>query len=232
MKLTAKVEKLITNDWHSLLPKLSIYKPRHLLRRAGPLLVGVCLDRDSGGDRYKPCFHCHFLGKEFPVVSLTLCSQLRSAAGGPDYVEVKYHREKFEDAARRLHAQSPLPLDDSPIELGAVVEAYHLHMTTPLGSRQRAILSSDVIGLLVLCDQSEAAEAELERTLREENESIFQTFGGKNEFREKMIRCINDPAKLTKIVELQIQELDVADICHSMINCEMPALRRSRSEVK
>jgi hypothetical protein len=144
-------------------------------------------------------------------------------AGGPDYIEVKFHQEKFEDAARRIQEQSPLPLDDSPIELGAVVEAYHVHMTTPLGSRQKAILSSHVIGLMVLCGQTKTAEAELYRTLQEENDALFQTFGGKDEFRAKMLASINDPAKLAKIVASQVQELGLAEIRDSEIHCETPA---------
>ena len=75
-RLTKSLEKSIAEDWRQHLTGLAVYQPRHLLRRVGPLHVGVCLDRDSLGDKYKPCFHVHFLGKEFPTVSLTLCTPL------------------------------------------------------------------------------------------------------------------------------------------------------------
>jgi hypothetical protein len=223
MKFTPKIEKSITNDWHHEFPTLSVYKPRHLLRRVGPLLIGVCLERDSGAEKYKPCFHVHFLGKEFPVVSLTLCSQLKADSGGPDYVEVRFHEQKFIDAARRLKAQSPLPLDDSDVGLGAIVDAYRLHMETPLGKRQRAILSADVIGLMVLCDQFDGAKHELEQVLQTSNESVFQTFGGRLGFEKKMSAAIENPGVLEKIVQSQIEQLRVKDICNSEIDCEARA---------
>lgn len=223
MKFTPKIEKSITNDWHHEFPNLSVYKPRHLLRRVGPLLIGVCLERDSGAGKYKPCFHVHFLGKEFPVVSLTLCSQLKADSGGPDYVEVRFHEQRFIDAARRLKAQSPLPLDDSAVGLGAIVDAYRLYMETPLGKRQRAILSADVIGLMVLCDQFDGAKQELEQVLQTSNESVFQTFGGRLGFEKKMSAAIENPGVLEKIVQSQIEQLRVKDICNSEIDCEARA---------
>lgn len=223
MKLTPKIEKSITNDWHNEFPNLSVYKPRHLLRRVGPLLIGVCLDRDSSAEKYKPCFHVHFLGKEFPVVSLTLCSQLKAKSGGPECVEVRFHEEKFLDAARRLKEQSPLPLDDSPVGLGAIVDAYRLHMKTPLGNRQCAILSADVIGLMVLCDQRDGAKHELEQVLKTSDESVFQTFGGRRGFEERMSAAIENPTILETIVQSQIERLGLKDICNARIDCKAQA---------
>ncbi len=220
MKLTPKIENAITNDWHHELPGLSVYKPRHLLRRVGPLLIGVCLDRDSGGEKYKPCFHCHFLGKDFPVVSLTLCSQLKAASGGPDFIEVKFHEGNFKDAACRLKQQALLPLDDSPVDLSSIIAAYRTHMETPLGNRQRAILSGDLIGLMVLCNQSQAARQELENVLLLDNESVFQSFGSKRGFEKKMLTAIEDQTILKRTVESQIEKLGLKGVCDSEINRE------------
>ena len=226
MKLTPKIDKSITNDWHREFPNLSVYKPRHLLRRVGPLLIGVCLDRDSGGEKYKPCFHVHFLGKEFPVVSLTLCTQLKADSGGPEFVEVKFHEHKFMDAARRLKQQAPLPLDDSNVDLGEIIDAYRLHMKTPLGNRQRVTLEADLIGLMMLCDQRDWAKQELEQVLQMPNDSAFQTFGGKLEFKEMMSATIKNPAILAELVQSQIVHLGLKDISTSGINCETLAKKK------
>jgi len=50
--LTKSAEKQITEDWQREILSLGVYEPRWLLRRVGPLLVGICLDRDSGGTSY------------------------------------------------------------------------------------------------------------------------------------------------------------------------------------
>jgi hypothetical protein len=52
-KLTRAVEKRITEDWAREFTGMGVYKRRWLMRRVGPLLIGVSLDRDSHGDLYK-----------------------------------------------------------------------------------------------------------------------------------------------------------------------------------
>lgn len=85
--LNKSAEKQITADWQREMPSLGIYRPRHLLRRVGLLLVGVLLERDSGRDMYHPMFHVHCMGKALHFVSLTLCTQLRSERfGARDFI--------------------------------------------------------------------------------------------------------------------------------------------------
>ncbi len=147
--LTGPRERKITEDWQREIPSLGVYRPRWLLRRVGPLLVGICLDRDSSGDIYKPIFHVHCLGHPFPVVSLTLATQLRSKrSGGPSYVEVKWHEEKYLDAAARMVQQSLLPLEGD-LRLDSVIDAYRRHMATPIGRRQLPMLYRDTVFLAV-----------------------------------------------------------------------------------
>lgn len=62
MKLTQYLQDKITEDWARLLPGLGIYKPMRLLRRVGPMLTGICLDRDSGNEAYRPTFHVQEAG--------------------------------------------------------------------------------------------------------------------------------------------------------------------------
>jgi hypothetical protein len=69
--MESKVANKITKDWQRELPKLGINRPMSLLRRVGPLLVGVSLEREFGS-RYTPTFHVHFLGKQSPGMLLSL----------------------------------------------------------------------------------------------------------------------------------------------------------------
>ena len=210
--LTKSVEKGITEDWRQHLTGLAVYRPRHLLRRVGPLLIGVCLDRDSVGDKYKPCFHVHFLGKDFPTVSLTMCTQLRTPTGGPDYVEVRFHHHKFLDALSRLIKQSPLPLW-GPVRLDQVIDAYLKHVTTPLGQRQSAILYGDCIMLLALGRRETTARELLNDILKNSaDQRPFQTFGGREAYERKMLDAIANPEKIEQKVLAQITALAVENL--------------------
>ena len=203
-KLTKSVELQITDDWQREFPGLSVYRPRHLLRRLGPILVGLCLDRDSGGDVYKPCFHVHFLGKEFPAVSLTLCTQLLTHAGGLDFVEVRFHQEKYQDAVSRFREQSPLALE-GPLELSRLVEVYREYVLTPLGRRQGAVLYADVIMLLAWAGRSLEAEDALSEVLNMQlAESAFRVFRGKEGFEKEMLQYIGDRVRIDNTVREQI----------------------------
>jgi hypothetical protein len=150
-------ETQITADWQREIASLGIYAPRHLLRRVGPLLVGICLDRDSGGEIYKPMFHVHSLCNEFSCVSLTLGSQLRSErSGGPSYIEVKWHQQKYKEAAARMVRQSLLPLEGD-LRLEQVIDAYRAYLDSPMGKLQPVLLYRDMILLLAWSGDHEGA---------------------------------------------------------------------------
>jgi hypothetical protein len=111
MKITTAQAKAITQDWQNHFPSLGVYKPLHLLRRCGPLLVGLCLNRSSSGDIYKPTFHCHCLLRAFPTVSLSLAVQLTAPNGSDAAISTKFHEVKLPDAAAKMRVLALLPLD-------------------------------------------------------------------------------------------------------------------------
>lgn len=70
--LSAVAKRHITEDWKRSLPNLGIYKPMWLLKRNGPLLMGVILDRTRSNDAYIPIFHVHNLLWPSPFLVLSL----------------------------------------------------------------------------------------------------------------------------------------------------------------
>ena len=143
--LTVLLARRITEDWAREFPGLGIYKPLWLLRRAGPLLVGVCLERSAAGDLYRPCFHVHFLGREFPCVSLTLATGLPSGrSDAPGFIPVRRHQETYKAAAAAMAGQSPLPLAGD-LRLGQVLRAYRAYAATPTGQLEPVLLYRDAI---------------------------------------------------------------------------------------
>lgn len=102
----------------------------HLLKRVGPLLLGVLLDRDSSNTVYRPTFHVHNLAVEFPALTLTLMTRLATMkTGSEDAIDVRWHEDRYQEAAERLAAQSPLSLS-SEIRFRDIINAYEADMAT------------------------------------------------------------------------------------------------------
>jgi len=234
--LTKASEKQITEDWQREIPILAVYEPRWLLRRVGPLLVGICLDRDSGGDIYKPIFHVHCLAHEFPCVSLTLATQLRSErSGGPSYIEVKWHKHKYKDAAARMVRQSLLPLEGD-LRLEQVIDAYRRYMGTPMGRLAPVLEYRDMILLLawsgdpqgalkLLMEALQISDAPREvsfnrmqggKVVTQSVQTIegfnFQHVGGRAAFEAECRKLIGNPALVQQTVDSQIAALGVGNL--------------------
>jgi len=98
-----------------------------LVRRFGPLLEGVALERDSTNESYRPTFFVHNLGD----LTLTLAQPLLDPRGrAPETIAVSLHERKYKDAAARLASQSPLPLE-GPVRLDDVLAAYRARLQSP-----------------------------------------------------------------------------------------------------
>ena len=207
--LTRPIQKRITDDWHAEIPSLGIYKPRWLLRRVGPLLEGICLDRDSGGTCYMPVFHVHFVGKEFPCVTLTLGTQLRSErSGGPDFVQVRWHEENYKEAAARMVRQSLLPLDGD-LRLEQVNDAYRHYMASPPGRLQSVLLYRDMILMSAWGGDQAGALKLLADCLQLEDTAGFRHVGERTAFETECRKLIEAPDLIRQTVESQIVALKV-----------------------
>lgn len=214
--LNAAVEKQITRDWQAELPSLGIYKPRHLLRRVGPLLVGICLDRDSSANKYMPTFHVHCLCAAFPSVSLLLDTQLRTErTDGPDYIEVRLHEDKYKEAAARMARQSLLPMSGD-LTLAQVLDAYREHMLTPMGRLTVMHLYRDMILLSAWAGDQKGALKLLEEALSSTtDEATFRHVGGRTGFETECRKSIANPENIEQVVQDQVAALKLAELPQS-----------------
>lgn len=121
-KLTPAIKNKITADWKTAFPAFGIYKPMHLLRRSGPLVVGILLERNSNNDSYKPIFHIHNLSYPFPVVSLGLPSQVPNV-----YVHVEWHDKQYSDLTNQLKSIAYLPLSGE-ISLNEIFSGFYSYL--------------------------------------------------------------------------------------------------------
>lgn len=116
MKLTAAIKKKLSDDWCNALSGMTIWKPLWLLRRHGPLLVGVCLEPSRENEYYTPTAHVHSLVRRAPVVSFSLPVQ-----GGP--VTIGLHSTQVAASVEEL-VRNCEPLQRSSATLSAVVGYY------------------------------------------------------------------------------------------------------------
>ena len=123
--LTPAAKKKITADWNTTFADFGVYKPMHLLRRTGPLLMGVLLERGSSNDFYKPIFHVHNLARVFPVVSLALPREVPN-----EYVHVEWHDAKFQEITKRLGELAYMPLSGE-LALADIVDGFRSYQRKP-----------------------------------------------------------------------------------------------------
>jgi len=97
----------ITKDWSRYLDGFEIWKPKHLLRCHGPLIMGVCLDSLRDPNAYKPVFHFHNLAYPSDVITLSLSGPLLSR-GVYQPVKIQTHSEKLPGIVSQLKKQYPL----------------------------------------------------------------------------------------------------------------------------
>lgn len=73
----ATVSGAETSDWAKAFPGFDVWQKLCLLRRVGPTLQGICLERTTSGDEYFATAHVHALTTDFPVFrscSTSACS--------------------------------------------------------------------------------------------------------------------------------------------------------------
>lgn len=216
MKLTSSVKAQITNDWVSLFPSLGVYKPMWLLRRVGPLVAGICLDRDSSNDAYRPTFHVHSLAQPSPTVTLTLAEPLLTAkTGAPETIRAASHKERYAEAAGRFQEQMPIALS-AATGLDDVLAAYKRYMTQPLG-RYPLRLYEDIVTLLLFLGRTTQAKNSFDEFVAQvatwpDTINVLRNAGGFSGWTAKCEAWISNPGILHATVAEQITELRVSGL--------------------
>ncbi|MFM7129281.1 MAG: hypothetical protein ACKO0V_07975 [bacterium] len=203
-KTLTQAKNEVTKDWLAEFPSLKKESPMHLLRRVGPLLVGVILER-IGLDSYIPCFHVHFLGNSEPSLILTMKTKFTPTPEiGKTRIEVSDHKRTYKEAARLLREQAPLSIE-GPLTVKEVLEAYRKFSTTPVGGSQLANLYQDAIKLATFFGFTEQAKGLLQEILEcTEGDGVFKFFNGREAYIERMRDAIAHPETIRETIEQQI----------------------------
>lgn len=137
---------------------LSILRPMELVRRIGPLVAGVCLDRRSGGDAYVATGYVHNLLRPFPALSLSLGRPTRE-------VRVESHEQLYERRARELDEDCPLLGADRPT-LDDVLREYEVHLKSGAPETAYPLFLYEEMVLLAALRSPDLAKAYLARFLK------------------------------------------------------------------
>ncbi|MEZ5442502.1 MAG: hypothetical protein R3F15_13580 [Lysobacterales bacterium] len=167
--LTPVIKREITSDWSETFPSLGIYKPLWLLKRHGPLLMGVLLDRTRSNDIYIPKFHVHNLLSPSLSILLSLVFEVPDfrQKALPRKIKIAHHLEQYGEAAETLRGLVP-DLDADLLSWPRIVE---LHAEFIQQKRDFAVakychaIFRDVILLASWCGKLEYAQECLDASL-------------------------------------------------------------------
>ncbi|GAA4609554.1 hypothetical protein BJY16_007382 [Actinoplanes octamycinicus] len=209
-KPAAATVKRATADWAKEFPNFDVFRSLVLLRRVGPVLQGITLDRTSSGDRYEPVCHVHALTREFPpVLTLTLRQQLAGPNGYGMQIAFADHDTALADAARLLERQSALPLQDWPT-IPQIVDVYRQfalnRLEKGLAPAVIEVEDSVLIPAVAGIEDSVADSLRLARELATAwpTSRLPPTWKGSEAWLEDLERRSRDTARLAEIVDQQI----------------------------
>jgi len=215
-KLTPALKKSITSDWQTLLPQFVSFQPMGLARRIGPLVQGVCLDRDSSNAAYLPTLHVHCLCRPFPVVSLNLGQPLLSPRSGTaERIAVQFHEGRDKEACTRLVASSLLPVEGD-WRLADVLGAYEKYrqLERP-DARYPVPLMEDAVSICAWLGKADEASALVSRYLDEAEGwplNILVRQGGLAGWQQTLNDLARSGEKLRQVADEQIEALKLQQI--------------------
>jgi hypothetical protein len=121
------IKKQITKDWNSVFPDMGVYKDLWLMKRIGPILIGISIEMTSGKDRYKIISHIHNLCNSFPTISYTLHQRVEGLRGGDLIIPILVHEERYKHAAMKLECASILKFR-ADMWFSEIISAYNTYI--------------------------------------------------------------------------------------------------------
>lgn len=211
------------SDWLKCLPAMRVERSMSLMKRNGPILVGLYLQEDRGSEHYIAVPHVHNLTRPTNFVTLTLAYPLKNRKNTyKEMFTVDSHNREIHDACSRLRRQTIFPLDES-LSISQVVKAYDTSISKNLVLDSREKLYEDILSLLTWCGRTAEAEARYAEYIREMSgweERVFSREGGKLKFFDRLGEIFESPNQLRKICEEQIKFLHVDKLPDYGLQCD------------
>ncbi len=208
MKLTPALTKSLTADWNRSFPAFAAYAPMQLLRRAGPLLMGVCLNRSQDNLTYSPIFHVHPLTRVLEEIILGQPRMIPNAL-----VHVEWHDSKLEELASRLASRAYLPLTGK-LRLEDVVSGFSSYLEEPFAPYEPEVYL-DLACICRWCGAPEKSEEALrvgEAVMARWPPRVLDGMGGLDAWIREARRLAEDRDRLRATVDQQVVALKLGAI--------------------
>ncbi len=218
-KIETKDKRRIARDWLSVLNGFIQYKPMHFVRRNGPFLCGILLERHSGNLDYEPVFHVHNLMVDFPVVSLGSATYLLNPKGTKDSITLYQHSEYFNLYVERFKEQTPL-LQENTVSCKNLISHFQNVIHTSNGYPADSL--QDWVLALFWCGEMEEAEkaiAESKKIISQWPEGTKSRFGGEDGW-EQQIRRLMNKKMLEDTVKKQLENFKLTGIVDYTLQCK------------
>lgn len=211
MKLDAKTKRKISNDWIECFPLMSLWKPMWLLKRHGPLLVGICLDRDRTNEQYTPRAHFHSLCAPVSTILLGLVGEVE-LRGVPVSIRCLHHDQQYQSVADELGTKFPF-LRNKRLEFSEYLLATKNYLEGKHGKTGKVPFQHAPWEDLVLVasymgrfDYAETALESFANSISKWPDRGLNNIGSADAWRRKLEWFIKNPDALHANVEAQVKD--------------------------
>ncbi len=220
-RLSKQRKQKVTEDWAGCFPDFEVWKPLWLMRRFGPILQGILLNR-SRFDDYRPTAHVHPLFIRWDgEPSLMFTGQFDEPPLSPDQISFSQHEDRFAESATRLIELYPLPLS-SPLSKQDVLAVARRFVARRIEQGMPAILEAEFLILLSsvlretesLSESLSMVEAGLRRWPDDNAEFLTERYGVStlSDWFALLADTSGSPEDLDQVVETQARTLGVEEL--------------------
>jgi len=205
MKFDAKMKRSITRDWKEQFPTFIVWKPDRLIKRYGPVLVGICFEPSGSNDDYTPIVHMHNLSIPFPTISLALAGRVLDDKGVIKRIDITDHEKKYMQFVDQIQLEYPY-IDKDKIDFNDLVLATHKYLSGRYILHQTSPYNMIITTAVYLGQMEYAMEAlnQFKEIISKWPDRAFNIIGSVDKWREGMLEMINKPDEICANVEEEI----------------------------
>lgn len=227
--LKKAVKKQLGEVWLRRFPTFVHWKPGHLVRRHGPLLVGICMEPAGNERQYQPIFHIHCLGIPFNGISLSLFGPLRGRFSVPEDVPCNLDDMRMRNVLERFAEQYPA-VEQIEFGFNDYIRATRYYLSHCMGVMLENLNPyQDVLTTAASLRLKEYVVRNVQKHLDRSSswpEAAFQVVGGRDAWQRRMIELAEHPELVDATVSSEVNRhgLDGVPDQRLIINADLTEL--------
>jgi|CXWL01.1.fsa_nt_gi hypothetical protein len=215
-KLSVPIKRKITERWISAFPDFAVYKPMWLMKRNGPVLIGICLERFSSNDEYRPITHVHNLSRPTGFATLSIASQILDPTRRREMrLTAESSEQDIEVAIAQVKSQSTIPLTRKVL-LNDILSAYRQYVTNAISSDGYPVFEyEDIVRLLTWCCKLGKARKmveDIEVITRDWDPFVFRHVESREVYLRTLYHIVINPSDSDKVIADEIENLDAKSL--------------------